>query len=155
MAQLDVVNVSGTRRVMSPANERSFRIWLPLPETCTRTLGGFCSSARPGGSCTFSVTSKLVVTGCCSCTATYSISDRSSAAPLMGQLRMIPWNTLVLTQQASDQHFVDRIFPIGGSDDALDDHPVTVDQITLRHAESVVRFPDIATGVVKDVEREA
>ena len=68
--QVGAVTVSGTRRVMSPASERSLRIWVPLPEICARTLGSFCISARPGGSCTLSVTSKLVVTGCCSCTAT-------------------------------------------------------------------------------------
>src|SRR5439155_6068703 len=73
----------------------------------------------------------------------------------MGQLRVISWNTLGLTQQASDQHFVDRIFPIGGPDDAFHDHPVAVDQITLRYAEDVVRLPDRATGVVEDVERES
>jgi len=68
--QVDAVNVSGTRRVMSPASERSLRIWLPLPEIWTRTFGGLCTSVRPRGSSTLSVTSKLVVTGCCSCTAT-------------------------------------------------------------------------------------
>src|SRR5881396_1250689 len=124
---------------MSPASERSFRIWLPLPEICTRILGGLWTSARPGGSWRVSVTSKLVVTGCCSCTATYSISARNSAAPLIGQLRVIPWNTLVLAQQSSNQHLVDRVLPVGGADHALHNQSLAVDQIALRYAEDVVR----------------
>src|SRR5439155_17096200 len=131
MAQLEVVRVSGTRRVISPASERSFRIWLPLPEIWTRTLGGFCISVRPRGSCTFSVTSKLVVTGCCSCTATYSISARNSAAPLIGQLRMIPWNRLVHAQQSTNQHLVDRVLPVGSAEHALNNQSVAIDQIAL------------------------
>src|SRR6185503_8812301 len=60
-------------------SERSRRTWLPLPEICARILGSFCCSVRPGGSCTFSPSSKSVVTGCCSCTATYSITERKIA----------------------------------------------------------------------------
>src|SRR5712672_2911613 len=124
MAQFDVVSVSGTRRVISPASERSFRIWLPLPEIWTRTLGGFCISVRPRGSCTFSVTSKLVVTGCCSCTATYSISAKNSAAPLIGQFRVITCIRLFFIQQPPDQHLADRVIPVRGPDDAFDDQTV-------------------------------
>src|SRR5439155_13907982 len=140
---------------MSPASERSFRIWLPLPEICTRILGGLWTRARPGGSWRLSVTSKLVVTGCCSCTATYSISARNSAAPLIGQLRVIPWNTLGLAQQTSDQHLVDRVFPVCRADDALHDHALAIDDITLRHAENIIRLPDRPAGIVQDVERQA
>src|SRR5438046_8883202 len=73
----------------------------------------------------------------------------------MGQLRVIPWNTLVLAQEPADQHLVAGLLPVGGADDALDDHAVTIDQITLRYAEDVVRLPDRATGIVEDVEGEA
>src|SRR6266699_3759586 len=143
MAQFDVVSVSGTRRVISPASERSFRIWLPLPEIWTRTLGGFCISVRPRGSCTLSVTSKLVVTGCCSCTATYSISARNSAAPLMGQLRVISWSRLARIEQPADQVLVDRRVPIGRPDDFLDDHAVAIVQ-------DLERQPQILHELVHD-----
>src|SRR2546423_4764718 len=101
-----------------------------------------------------SVTSKLVVTGCCSCTATYSISARKSAAPLIGQFFMSHC-MLLLAQETPDQHFVHRVLPIGGADDALHDHAVTVDQIALRHAKDVVRLSDVSARVVQDVECES
>src|SRR5207253_3029706 len=152
--QVVAVNVSGTRRVMSPDRERSLRIWLPLTGIWTRTLGGLCTSARPRGSSTLSVTSTLVVTGCWSCTATYNISARNSAAPLIGQLRVMSCSRLLFIQQPPDEHFVDRILPICGPDDAFHDHTVTIDQVTLRHSENVVRLPDLATGIVQDIECE-
>src|SRR5216117_3281713 len=139
---------------MSPASERSLRIWLPLPEIWTRTLGAGCTSARPRGSSTFSVTSKLVVTGCCSCTATYSISARNSAAPLIGQLRVISCNRLLFILQPTDQHLVDGILPVCRSDDAFHDDAIAIDQVTLRYPECVVGLPDLATGIVENVERE-
>src|SRR5881396_3115777 len=136
---------------MSPASERSLRIWLPLPEIWTRTLGAGCTSARPRGSSTFSVTSKLVVTGCCSCTATYSISARKSAAPLIGQF-FVSHCISVLAQQAANQHFVAGILPISSADDALHDDAGAIDQVALRYAEDVIGFADPAAGVLQDVE---
>src|SRR5881396_2896800 len=140
---------------MSPASERSLRIWLPLPEIWTRTLGAGCTSARPRGSSTFSVTSKSVVTGCCSWTATYSISARNSAAPLIGQFRVISWRRLARIEQAPDDGLVDRPVPLGRADHLLHDDAVAVDQEALRHAGQLVGAPDRPSRIVQDVEREA
>src|SRR5881394_1282995 len=101
-----------------------------------------------------SVTSKLVVTGCCSCTATYSISARKSAAPLIGQF-FVSHCISVLAQQAANQHFVAGILPISSADDALHDDARAIDQVALRYAEDVIGFADPAAGVLQDVEREA
>src|SRR6266566_2669420 len=139
---------------MSPASERSFRIWLPLPEIWTRTLGGLWTSARPGGSWRVSVTSKLVVTGCCSCTATYSISARNSAAPLMGQLRVISWSRLARIEQPADQVLVDRRIPIGCADDFLDDHAVAIDDEALGHPGGLIDPADRSVAIVQDLERQ-
>src|SRR5213592_2237790 len=140
---------------MSPASERSFRIWLPLPEICTRILGGLWTSARPGGSWRLSVTSKLVVTGCCSCTATYNISARNNAAPLIGQLRVISWSRLARIEQPADQVFVDGCAPIRGADDLLHDHAVPVDHEALGHAGRLVDAANGAIPVVQNFECES
>src|ERR1043166_4660732 len=104
-------------------------------------------SARPRGSWTFSVTSKLVVTGCCSCTATYSISARNSAAPLIGQF-LVSHCILLLAQQTPDQHFVHGFFPVRGADDALHDHAAAIDHVALRHTKDVIGFADPAARVL-------
>src|SRR5437016_5032295 len=140
---------------MSPASDRSFRIWLPFPEICTRTLGGLCTSARPGGSCTFRSTSKLVVTGCWSCTATYSISARNSAAPLIGQLRVMSWSRLARIEQPADQVFVDGCAPIGGADHLFHDHAVTIDHEALGHAGRLVDASNGTVTVVQDLKCES
>src|SRR4051812_20017322 len=140
---------------MSPARERSFMIWLPLPEICTRTLGGLCSSARPGGSCTLSATSKLVVTGCWSCTATYNIRARNSAAPLIGQLRAMYCSMLVRIEEAADQCFVDGGVPVRGADHFLHDHPITIDDEALGDSGRLINAADGAVLIVQNVECES
>src|ERR1041384_1191162 len=100
-------------------------------------------------------TSKLVVTGCCSCTATYSISASNSAAPLMGQLRVIHCPRLAATEQPPDQLFVLGRFPVGGTDDFFHDHAVAIEYEALRHPGRLINFPDRAAPIVHDLERES
>src|SRR6266568_4181106 len=148
-------SVSGMRRVKSPRTVRSRSTWLPLPEIWAWILGSFCCSVRPGGSCTFKPSSKSVVTGCCSCTATYSINERKIAAPLMGQFRVNSWIRLARIEQPPDQRLVDGAIPLRRADHLLHDDAVAVDQEALRHPRGLVAVADRAARVVQNVEREA
>src|SRR5690348_15362776 len=149
------VMVSGTALVTTRCSVRSLSSSLPRPETTTAMGGSASCSVRPGGSSSTRRAAKDWVIGCCSATATYSISDRNSAASLMGQFRVTSSVSLLAMGEPFDERFVHRAVPFGGPDHFLDDDAVPVDHEALGDARGLVDLLDVARLVVQDLEREA
>src|SRR5437879_1091717 len=155
VCQTDPEKVSGTARLMTRGKVRSLSSSRPLPVTTTDTPGGALSNARPRGTSTASLSANVCVTVCWLATATYSISDRNSAAILMGQLRSRPRFRLSGIEQTADQCFVDGPIPFRRPDHLLHDLAVAIDHERFRDAGRLVAVLNLARAVVHDVEAEA
>src|SRR5690348_1386033 len=146
--------VSGTATVMTCGKERSLRSSRPRPESTTETPGGWCSRVRPGGTRTTRRSAKVWVIGCWAATAMYSITARSRAASLIGQLRVTSFPRSTAIDQPLDEVFVHGTVPRRGADDLLHDGAVPVDDEALRHARGLVDRADGSRAVLQNVEGE-
>src|SRR5580765_7707879 len=79
---------------------------------------------------------------------------RNSAAALIGQLRVISWNTLARIEQPANQILVDGRVPVGGADDLLHDDAVAIDDEALRNAGGLVNLTNRAVLIVEDLKRQ-
>src|SRR3954471_21463765 len=83
------------------------------------------------------------------------MSARNSAAPLIGQLRVMSWSRLVRIEETANQVFADGRGPIGRSAHLLDDDALAIDHEAFRDARGLVELSDFSVPIVQNGKCQA